>query len=95
MEALRLARPDATMLDEINAFRQDMLEAGSEFDGCGPLRRMEAAEWLAFVEKLKDPATVPDNEASRRTILRNGGVYARTVHEPREDIDLEQYWINT
>ena len=38
-------------------------------------------------------ACEPDNPASRRTILANGGVYERTVHEPGEDIDLERYWI--
>lgn len=35
----------------------------------------------------------PDNPASRRTILANGGVYESTVHEPGENIDLERYWI--
>ena len=35
-----------------------------------------------------------DNEGSRRTILRNGGVYAETVREPREDVLLEKYWIH-
>lgn len=34
-----------------------------------------------------------DNEGSRRTILKNGGVYAGTAHEPDEDADIEQYWI--
>ncbi len=38
-------------------------------------------------------ACQPHNEGSRRTILANGGVYARTVHEPDAEIDLEQYWI--
>ncbi len=172
MEELRLVRPDETHVDEINAFRRDMLAAGSEMDGCGPLRRMEATEWLDFVQKLSDPATVPErwvldtqficlrgermvgvidvrhvlndylreyaghigysvrpderrrgvatwmlrnvlpycrqiglrrvmvacepeNPGSRGTILKNGGVYWRTVHEPRENIDLEQYWIET
>lgn len=33
------------------------------------------------------------NEGSRRTILKNGGVYESTVHEPEENIDLERYWI--
>ena len=33
------------------------------------------------------------NEASRRTILANGGVYECTVHEPDEKMDLERYWI--
>lgn len=35
----------------------------------------------------------PDNTASRRTILANGGKYEYTVHEPDADIDLERYWI--
>ena len=38
-------------------------------------------------------ACEPWNEGSRRVILANGGVWERTVHEPEEDIDLEQYWI--
>lgn len=36
---------------------------------------------------------LPDNEGSRRTILRNGGVYESTVHEPESDRQLERYWI--
>lgn len=35
----------------------------------------------------------PNNSASRRTILANGGVYERTVHEPDKDMDVERYWI--
>ncbi len=34
------------------------------------------------------------NEGSRRTILRNGGVYEKTVREPQENILLEKYWIH-
>ena len=34
------------------------------------------------------------NEGSRRTILKNGGVYESTVHEPEENIALERYWID-
>ena len=33
------------------------------------------------------------NEGSRRTILKNGGVYESTVYEPDEAVDLERYWI--
>ena len=33
------------------------------------------------------------NEASRRTILRAGGVYESTEHEPDTDENLERYWI--
>ena len=35
----------------------------------------------------------PDNEASRRTILKNGGVYENTVFEPDRGRSLERYWI--
>ena len=34
-----------------------------------------------------------DNEASRRTILANGGVYEGSVREEAEGITLERYWI--
>ena len=39
-------------------------------------------------------ACLDTNPASRRIILSWGGVYDRTVHEPEEDVQLEQYWIN-
>ena len=35
-----------------------------------------------------------DNEASRRTILANGGVYESTVYEPAEKIELQRYLID-
>ena len=38
-------------------------------------------------------ACQPHNEGSRRTILANGGIYEKTVHEPERNVDLERYWI--
>lgn len=35
-----------------------------------------------------------ENEGSRKTILKNGGVYENTVHEPNRNVNLERYWIN-
>ena len=35
-----------------------------------------------------------NNEASRRTILSNGGVYERTVYEPTQKINLQRYWVD-
>ena len=56
MDELRLAIPDESLLDEIAAYRQAMLDADSSMDGCGPLKRMEnPAEWLAFCRQLDDP----------------------------------------
>ena len=34
------------------------------------------------------------NEGSKRTILKNGGVYESTVFEPDEGAYLERYWID-
>ena len=36
---------------------------------------------------------IRENEASRRVILNNGGVYAKTVLEPEKNRYLEHYWI--
>ncbi len=171
MDKLRLVIPDVTLAEEIRAYRQEMLDAGSSMDGTGTLRRHASpADWLAMNDRFANRDTVPegwvqstqfvclrgsrlvgmiqvrhefndylrdyaghigysvrpadrgqgvacwmlravqpfcrkiglerimiacepDNPASRSTILHCGGVYERTVHEPREDIDLEQYWI--
>lgn len=39
-------------------------------------------------------ACIDSNEASRRTILANGGVYESTVFEPESAVNLERYWID-
>ena len=37
---------------------------------------------------------VSGNDASKGVILKNGGVYESTVHEPNANLDLERYWIS-
>ena len=37
---------------------------------------------------------VEGNEGSKRTILKNGGVYESTVFEPGEGVYLERHWID-
>lgn len=174
MELIKLVLPSEEILDQVWAYRQECIDAGSHMDGCGPLWWVgSAAEWLELVRRHADPDDLPegrvlatqflavreadgkvvamiqvrhyfneylekyaghigysvrpserrkgyakeqlrlcliwcretlgldkvliscepDNPASRRVILANGGVYERTVHEPGEDIDLERYWI--
>ena len=170
-----LAEPAPEYDAQIRAYRRAFLETEGSMDGCGSLRRFERTEdWLAQVEALKRPETVPaglvpstqymyvrpsdgkivgmiqirhcfneylekyaghigysvcpderekgyatrmlravlpkcrelgldkvlvsclsDNEASRRTILRCGGVYESTVFEPEKKVYLERYWIDT
>ena len=173
-EQLILVKPDMSMADEIMAYRNEFLAAGSSMDGTGALRRCETArEWIDFNQKMENPETVPThfvpatqyvylrksdmrivgmiqlrhelneylhnfgghigysvrpserrkgyagrmladflpvcrrmglgrvlvtcltgNEASRRTILKNGGVYENTVFEPDLKANLERYWID-
>jgi len=175
VDEMMLVEPGMEYAEEIIAYRQEMLDAGSDMDGCGNLRRCERAQdWVDFNLLLKNKETVPErwvvstqfayvrkldgrilgmlqvrhylndylreyaghigysvrpterrkgvatamlrealpfcksigldrvmiacepcNPGSRGTILNNGGVYWRTVHFPPEDIDLEQYWVET
>lgn len=174
MDSCVLIKPDLSYSEDIRAFRQDMLDAGSSMDGTGPLRRMESpADWIEFNRKLEHRQTVPsnwvvseqfayvreadhkivgmiqyrhyfneyiekyaghigysvrpgerrkgyatrmladclkickkdglsrvlvaclpENEASRRTILANGGVYESTVYCEPDKVYLERYWID-
>ena len=36
---------------------------------------------------------IADNEGSRRTILRNGGIYDSSVFMPSQQVYIERYWI--
>ena len=171
MASRKLVLPSEDHLEEVRAYREEFLAAGSSMDGAGPLRRYpDPRDWLRDLRACADPATVPEgkvqastflcveegrvlgmisvrhtlnafceqyaghigysvrpsarrqgvaswmlsaalpfcrelglkrvmiacrpqNEGSRRTILKNGGVYEKTVHEPERNIDLERYWI--
>ena len=174
MEELILRRPTEGDYDEITAYREEFLAAGSSMDGAGPLRSIggDPAQWLESVRSYEDPKTLPEdevlatqfvfvrmpenrivgmlnvrhyfndylalcggnigysvrpserrkgcakrmlhdalgycreiglnkvlvtclveNEASRRTILSQGGVYENTVQDTRDDCQLERYWI--
>ena len=173
MEELKLITPDGSMLEEIRAYRQAMLDAASSMDGTGRLKDFEdPAAWIAYNEGMLDEAKVPEgkvpstefvcvresdgrivgmlnlrhrlndyllhfgghigysvrpderrkgyaswmlsqalphcralglsrvmvscfveNEGSRRTIIKCGGVYESTEHEPQINTDVQRYWI--
>lgn len=62
MTDLFLTIPNESYLDQIAAYRQEFLDAGSSMDGTGPLRRSEdPAAWLDFVLKNMKPETTPEN----------------------------------
>lgn len=60
MEELILIQPDETMLDEINAYRNVMLAAGSSMDGCSGLQNhADPQAWLNHVRNMERPETCP------------------------------------
>ena len=62
-ENVILVKPDASYVDEIRSYREEMLLAGSSMDGTGALRRMEdPAEWLKHNALMENPKTVPENK---------------------------------
>ena len=52
MDAIKLLKPSIEYADEIMGFRQELLDAGSEFAGCGSLFKCASAEeWIEIVER--------------------------------------------
>lgn len=173
-DELLFAEATETFADEIAAYRQEMLDDGSEFDGCFSLKRMpDMKEYTDYCIGWANPARevdlkgvrgtvilcirksdmkmvgcmqvhhklnermakftghvgysvrpserkkgyakqmlakakdylssfnfreitvscIPSNEASRRTILANGGEYIETVFLECDNVDLERYRI--
>ncbi len=56
-----LCVPNVCHAAEIAAYRQELLDAGSDMDGCGSLRRREnPLDWLDDCQRLSRPDTVPE-----------------------------------
>lgn len=174
MDKCVLIKPDISFESDIQAFREEMIEANSSMDGTGPLKRMDnIKEWIEFNKRCENEETVPENwvtceqyiyvreadnkivgmiqfrhyfneflekygghigycvrpderrkgyakmmladclnicklyglkkilitciqgnEASKRTILANGGIYESTIYCEHNDVYLERYWIH-
>ena len=62
MEAIHLILPTEGNLDQVWAYRQECLDAGSSMDGCGPMRFHDPKEWLDHVIRYTDPATLPEGK---------------------------------
>ena len=70
MDAVKLILPSEEYLDQVWAYRQEMRDADSSMDGCGPLRFNESAQqWLADVRSYADPATVPEGKVQATQFL--------------------------
>lgn len=72
-----LVIPSEAHLEEVRAYREEFLAAGSSMDGAGPLRRYpDPRDWLAAVRAYEDPATVPAGkvQASQYLCVEEGRV---------------------
>lgn len=70
MDTIKLVVPSEEYLDQVWAYRQECLDAGSHMDGCGPLRFNASAEqWLADIRSYMDPATIPKGKVQATQFL--------------------------
>lgn len=70
MESIKLILPTEEYLDQVWAYRQEMLDADSSMDGGGTLNRVDTPEqWLADVQAINDPATVPEGKVQATQFL--------------------------
>ncbi len=62
MDVLELVRPTMEYKDQVMAFKAEMIEYGSDFDGCHGLRKAETyEEWLDFRGREKAKGLAPSN----------------------------------
>ena len=95
-EKLELLIPTAQYADEYRSYRRDFIESGDSMDGAGPIRRIEDPyEWLAEIDKFRDPATVPEGwvESSQFIYVRQpeGRVVGMIQVRHRANKYIEKY----
>lgn len=57
-----MTRPTEEYAEQLAAYRQEFLDAGSSMDGCGPLRRFgDPRAYIQVCRDCEDPETVPDH----------------------------------
>ena len=59
-----LVKPDERYTAQIEAFKQEMLEAGSSMDGTGSLRQNDPLEWIKENRLYEKKENVPENWVS-------------------------------
>ncbi len=76
MTGLTLIRPDEAYIDEIRAYRQELLDTGSPFNGDSGLRKFEdIQDWIAQCRLREHKETLPDAacvEADQFMLVREG-----------------------
>ncbi len=69
-DELIFAEATMTFADEIAAYREEMLEAGSSFDGCFSLKRMpDMKEYTDYCARWADPSREADEHGAWGTVV--------------------------
>lgn len=62
MDRCLLIKPDISYKNDLQAFRNEMLDDKSSMDGTGPFQRMEnIGDWLEFNKKCEHKESAPEN----------------------------------
>ncbi len=67
---MKLIEPTMEYSEQIRAYRQEFLQSGDSMDGTGGLRQFDdPGEWIGFLEKHKDPETVPEGRVPATQLI--------------------------
>lgn len=70
MDKIKLVKPSIKYADDIMKFRQELLDAGDEFAGCGPLKNcLSANEWIKIVDMHESEETCPEGSVTSNTYI--------------------------
>lgn len=69
-DELFFVEPSSTYAEEISAYREEMLSAESEFDGCLSLKRMpDPEEYIHYCTEWANPSRILQENGARGTVL--------------------------
>jgi len=70
MDEIKLIKPSIEYAEDIMKFRQELLDAGDEFSGCGLLKScMSADEWIKIIDMHENEETCPEGGVSSNTYI--------------------------
>ncbi len=70
MNDITLIKPSIEYTNDIMRFRQELIDAGDEFSGCGPLKNcLSADEWIENIDMRENEETCPVGGVTSNTYI--------------------------
>ena len=67
---MRLIEPTMEYSEQIRTYRQEFLDSGDSMDGTGGLKNFDdPQEWIDFLDKHKDPETIPEGRVPATQLI--------------------------